>query len=638
MKLCVKISLIFVLFAFFGQAQDTSLILKKIEAVKTIVVTDQVNARIQADWIIEKSISANFLPGQWEGYIAKGTIDNYSGNFSSALANYDKALSLIPSVQNTLIGRVIYNKGTVYNGLGNYSLAAKKYFEALHYLEPNVTKEDRHWSFAAYQALGRVFGNLEQHKKAKEYFLKSLEKAEEINLEVPMGYSNIFLGQNHTKLGEYDKAQEYFETARYYAEETQDIRLEFYLNYYLAEFYFETNNLDKAYKHAVKAENCTSPTQFASRLSETKVLQGKVHFMKKSYSIAENYFLQADSISRKMKTKAPELEAIYYLAQIYTIQKEYEKSAILFLRYAKLNDTLTGERNFNLISSVTDQYENENRINKRKLKEKKRENLLLLEQKRDTIIIVSILAVVLALIILLYISRQQQKLKSKEIEKLRSRNQVVTLEAVLKGEEMERKRLSEDLHDGLNADLSVLTYQLSAIDDKDLSPETDKTIKSIISSMDRAISELREVSHNLAPPALLNYNLVESIQSYCNKISANSDLEVDFQCFGRLVNLRLTEKTAIYRIVQELTTNVLKHANADSLIIHMNYHKNNINLTVEDNGDGFNIDSYYEGIGLKNIESRIKYLQADHFIESSSEGTCFVMEIDLIKLAEARVE
>jgi signal transduction histidine kinase len=136
----------------------------------------------------------------------------------------------------------------------------------------------------------------------------------------------------------------------------------------------------------------------------------------------------------------------------------------------------------------------------------------------------------------------------------------------------------------------------------------------------------------LVPPSLLNYGLIEAIEQYCNRINSSTNIEVTFQYFGKLVPLPKKIETTIYHIIQELLTNVVKHSKAKKAIVQINAKKNNLHITVEDDGKGYNTDEITHGLGLNNIKSRVQFLNAEMDVKSDAKGTSIVIDINLKKV------
>jgi signal transduction histidine kinase len=134
------------------------------------------------------------------------------------------------------------------------------------------------------------------------------------------------------------------------------------------------------------------------------------------------------------------------------------------------------------------------------------------------------------------------------------------------------------------------------------------------------------------PSSILEFGLIESIRAYCLKINNSDDFKIEFQSFGNYLPLTKKTETIIYRIIQELTTNILKHAKASEAMIQFNFREDEFFITVEDNGIGFDKTKISDGIGHKNLQSRIDFLNAHLNVASSPSGTSYTISIDLNKI------
>lgn len=226
----------------------------------------------------------------------------------------------------------------------------------------------------------------------------------------------------------------------------------------------------------------------------------------------------------------------------------------------------------------------------------------------------------------------EENQKSKAAIAFEKQNQEISkLEALIDGEEKERQRIAQELHDGLNGDLSAIKYRLSILEDSGLSTIAREDLIKVINMVDDSCAQVRNISHNLMPSSILDYGLIETVKEYCLKINSTDDFTIDFQFFGNYIALSKKTETVIYRIVQELVVNILKHAKATEAIIQFNYREDELFITVEDNGIGFNENTISKGIGHKNIQTRIDFLNAQLDVDSSSAGTSYTISIDLNK-------
>jgi signal transduction histidine kinase len=231
-------------------------------------------------------------------------------------------------------------------------------------------------------------------------------------------------------------------------------------------------------------------------------------------------------------------------------------------------------------------------------------------------------------ILLWFLYQQRQKRKNQEIISLKREHQINTLESLMEGEEKERFRIAKELHDGVNGDLSAIKYKLSSLLDMN-----NIVIKEAITMIDSSCQQVRAISHNLVPPSLEKFNLIEASQDYCSNLDAVQGVHIMFQHLGETITIPKKAEVNIFRIIQELVNNSIKHAQAKEINVQISCHEKNIQVTVEDDGIGYLIaENNSTGIGLKNINSRIDYLQATIDVVSNKQGTSTTIEIDTTKL------
>jgi signal transduction histidine kinase len=230
--------------------------------------------------------------------------------------------------------------------------------------------------------------------------------------------------------------------------------------------------------------------------------------------------------------------------------------------------------------------------------------------------------------------RQKQKLQQQRINELETEKQLMAAEAVLKGEDKERSRLAKDLHDGLGGMLSGIKHSFQHMKENlVMTPDNQLAFERSMDMLDSSIKELRRVAHNMMPEALVKFGLDTALKDFCNNVNQVGALQLTYQSLG-LEHISLDQQTAIslYRIVQELINNTLKHAAASKAIVQISKTENGLTITVEDDGKGFdtNILPNSTGMGWSNIQSRIDYLKGKLDVQSApGKGTSVLIEITI---------
>jgi len=227
--------------------------------------------------------------------------------------------------------------------------------------------------------------------------------------------------------------------------------------------------------------------------------------------------------------------------------------------------------------------------------------------------------------------QHKQKLQQVRISELETEQQLTATEAVLKGEEQERTRLAKDLHDGLGGMLSGIKHSFGNMKQNlIMTPDNHQAFERSMDMLDSSIKEMRRVAHNMMPENLLKFGLDVALRDFCIDISANTPLQVNYQSMGLTdVLLEQTKSIGIYRIVQELIHNSLKHASAQTALVQISKTDNLIAVEVEDDGVGFNINELKraKGIGWSNIQNRVDFLYGKLDVQSEpGKGTSVHIE------------
>jgi signal transduction histidine kinase len=211
------------------------------------------------------------------------------------------------------------------------------------------------------------------------------------------------------------------------------------------------------------------------------------------------------------------------------------------------------------------------------------------------------------------------------------KQQEMKAKAILEAEENERQRIAKDLHDGVGQMMSAAKMNLSAIESEiNFTDESQKqSFEKIIALVDDSCREVRTVSHIMMPNALLKSNLPNAIHEFVNKLS-NKSLRVQVYTEGLDEKLDSNLETVLYRVIQECVHNTIKHAGATTLDISLIRDKDGISGTIEDNGKGFDPadKENFEGIGLRNIITRIEYLRGTvDFDSAPGRGTLIALHV-----------
>lgn len=214
------------------------------------------------------------------------------------------------------------------------------------------------------------------------------------------------------------------------------------------------------------------------------------------------------------------------------------------------------------------------------------------------------------------ISKQNEEINQRKIRELENNQKIETISSMLQGQEAERERIARDLHDSLGGLLSTVKLHFDALQVRHPDINNQKEYRKAYELLDAACTEVRTISNNMQPGALLKMGIVPAIKDLVNHIKSEDTPNIEFIHYGALEDLDKGVILHIYRIVQELLYNCLKHARASEILIQLIRNEEDIEIMVEDDGQGYLQDDVRKGMGTENIASRVNYLKGEISIHS----------------------
>ena len=225
-------------------------------------------------------------------------------------------------------------------------------------------------------------------------------------------------------------------------------------------------------------------------------------------------------------------------------------------------------------------------------------------------------------------SAKEQEIQSQKIKHLEQENKVLALNSMIEGQ----LRIAQDLHDGLGGLLTTVKAHFSAIEREINAVKSLNIYDKTNDLIDKACIEVRRIAHNMVPHSIQISGLTGAMIDLKQSIESRG-LICDLDIHGiETLDINQQKSSMIYRIIQEATNNVIKHANATSVFIQLLKNENTLHIIVEDNGKGFDINQVVnnKGMGLKSIDSRIKYLNGIlHYDSSPNHGTTVNIEVPI---------
>lgn len=483
----------------------------------------------------------------------------------------------------------------------------------------------------AYQYLGLCWMQLGFHQQAQQY----LEKAEHLSRQSPGQYQlpGILLNKGAVYMERHqpDSALAIFREGLQSASDPQSESAIPSLRVNIAGAFLEKGEPEKAAPVLEKILSAPDDSLIPddSRISAV-YLMARIHSDHGRYDEALSLLLPAMKLARERDLKYNSLEVYPTLAAIYKAKNRPDLAYEQLLTMHRLSDSMLSKdkiQAINLLDIALQTSEKNKKIAQGQLLIANQQHKIDRKNSWLTAISFSALLLIFLFAALYRSNRHKRRLQEEKIRYLSKEQEVIQLQAFIKGEEQERTRFARELHDGFISQLSAVKMSFAAMEDD--FPRNGK-FAGTIAQLDDTIRELRKTAHNLMPEVLLRGGLAEAVQLFCERMAEAHRLSIDFLFYGFVPRLNAEFELTVYRMIQETVQNVVRHARATRAIVQINCADNNLGITVEDNGCGMDTDNgHNKGSGLAGIASRVKALNGTMHISSEQGiGTTIYFEFD----------
>jgi signal transduction histidine kinase len=510
---------------------------------------------------------------------------------SAALAEQSTDSSLIK-----LLPKIYSNISAALIGENQFEKAITYTKKALQFT--NYPDEQR-YRILLHLSIADAYINLKQITAAKPYLDTAVLLTVKFNNRIIKMLTASTEGLYYDKSGEYKKALTAYHSAYQYADSNNNAYLKAEAADNLAAIYY-------------KQKNYTDASQFATEAN-------KIALSVNHIKVAASTF---NTLKNTAEAKGDYKSALYYAEQ-----------------YKIYADSATNEATQKTTLSLESKYQSqkkEKEIADLKIANAEKE---LTAVKRNRLLLIGGISAAAVMLLLGFMYRnsnnkkilaeKEQKLQKEQIKFLEGQQQVISLQSMVNGQETERTRIAKDLHDGLGGLFSTIKMYFSTLQHEQETLKGNTLFEKSYQLIDTASDEVRRIAHNMMPEVLAKLGLIPAIQDMCSNISSGKLIKVKLQSYGMEQRLNTNTEIMLYRIVQELLSNIIKHAHATESIVQFNKDDSRLMVTIEDNGIGFKLQEVddKQHSGLEIIKSRVNYLHGNISIDSKEKvGTTVMME------------
>ncbi|MFC0774877.1 tetratricopeptide repeat-containing sensor histidine kinase [Terrimonas alba] len=606
--------------------EDTNKVYLLLSIADEFEGTEPEKAKMYITGATNLSNQLNYPAGLMKAYRHFAYVYSYQSKFDSAIYFNKIVLNIARQQKDSFnIGAAYFNIGTSYRYLFEldsalqYILEGTRLLDGKGYYNIESTLND---------GLQALYMTLMQYDKAIMYGEKAVAIGRRLENKQPLVNALNNLGLSYVEVNREDDAVKVYREGLGVAENIGYKAVEAMLLNNLSDIAIRSGQYEPVLGYAQRSLAIAAEMGDGGTAMNAKVILACYHFYKKDFNKAEELAKEVLEFSEKQSLDDGKIAALGVLAKTAFATGQYSKGFGYETQQAKIQSAVFNESVKQREAGIRVRFETEKKDNQIKIQKAEL-------QSKNTLNYILIGSAVTLLVISLLSYRnylQKQKLHQQRINELETEKQLTATEAVLKGEEQERTRLAKDLHDGLGGMLSGIKYSFQTMKGNlVMTPDNHQAFERSMDMLDSSIKEMRRVAHNMMPEALVKFGLDTALKDFCNDINQSGALQVTYQSIG-LENTAIEQTTAIaiYRIVQELINNTMKHASAKMAIVQVTKTDENISITVEDDGKGFDpvILKGVRGIGWSNIQSRIEYLKGKLDVQSEpGKGTSVLIEL-----------
>lgn len=581
---------------------------------------DPRSARQYAQQILTFSAQHNDGEGLGWGYLDLGILGVAECSYDTALFYYNRCLPYFNAVKHeTVIAKAYMGKGTAHHFKGDHDNALGDYFKALKIYEK---AGDNIMIVKALSNLGMVYEAQRQFGKALDVYerCQALNRLTGDSVNIADCHGN--LGKVFFQLGNYTTAIRHHSTEAQIRQLIGDTLSLCYTYDNLSSAYAMAGQPEKGLQYQQEALKIYAGNGDKGGIANSYCNLGSIYSQLKNYPKALEYLHLGAKMAEEINSKLILNFCYEALVETYVKLNDYKNAFNWLEKSGVIKDSLYTTENSRQMATVEALYKTE-KLTKEKLQAENQSMLLAqdrsrtLRQRDYSIAGAFLVLVLLSGVFYLYSLRRKRVEEKKRIN------------AMLLSEERERTRIARELHDGLGQLLSTARINAASLEGA-VEADDAPLLRNTLSLIDQSVTEVRAVSHNLMPQLLSEKGLVEALNELVRRINDTRGLKAELHCSGFAGIPDKNVEIALYRVIQEVLNNIIRHAAASQIILKLQYSQNNLNIFISDNGKGFDLSAIEksEGIGWKNIQTRLSLINGNMNINSfAGKGTAISIDV-----------
>ena len=635
-----QIACFFIVFALFqsAQAQENSIDSLK-SALTTAKGTGRISTMIELCWeyrfvnadtarqygmkALEMAREAGIDTLEVEALHNIGVTYEAQGDYAEALAYLEPTLVLRNKIGDDIkTANTLNNLGIVHDGMSDFTKALDYYFQARKIYEKAGNKSK---IAMMYTNIGIVMKERKDFAEAASYYRHALNIYQQLENKFGVAACYANLGSSYFYVPKYDSSL-YYSLEASKAFEALNIQQFLPTTLGNAGMAYDKLGMKNDAKDALmRAISIHEKYDNKKDLSFALRYLGSIYRGERNFAEAKKNANMALELAERINAKQQILEAHDELAMIYEAEGNLKKALDEFRKYNVVKDSLYEDQKTKAIAELQTRYETGKKESEIKLL-RQENDLKDSRLERNQALVGGLVLLVSALFVVGYMIRNRMTLKQKvELEETKASLRAAQLTAVITSQEAERKRFAADLHDGLGQLISAVRLNLSKEQ-----PEK-RSLDQAVEVLNEMNTEIRNIAFNLMPQVLIKNGLTEALLELATRVNYTDKVRIKIGAYDVEPIHETDKKVALYRVCQEWINNVLKYSGATDINVQLVQHQQELVITIEDNGKGFDVNTLMlsQGNGWKNIQSRLAMIHGIIDIDTvvGRQGTTVVITV-----------
>lgn len=637
---CKQFFIVFLFLSTFSFSQNNKLIDSLKRQVKTLQDTILVDALDKISWeykninsdsafiyarkALVESIKINNKKSIAHSYNTLGSNFENISSLDSALFYYDKSLNIKLALKDfNGIANSYNNIGIVYDEKGEYLKSLENYFKALEIYENHESSFDKVPMVLV--NIGVVYKKQREYNKTLDYYKRALDIYKKNKYDVGIVITTGNIGSVLLELKKYHLSIDYSEKAKKLYSSLGYKRYVPYMDLQIAKARDSLKEFTEAEKLYFSSINQFKEDNNFLELTDAKLSLANNYYLRNLYSKSNNEALEVIKLIQKKDFKDLEIKALKLISKNYFKLQKYKEAYLYKVKFSSLKDSLFEKEKTKSIFELETKYQTEKK-EKELLKtkaEKVTTELKLNNQKQLTYGLIG----GLALLLLGGYSLVQRNKRKHQLAIAKEKE--ANLQSIVFAEEKERTKIARELHDGIVQQITAILLKSRSLFSQFQILEKPGS-KELLKNIEDSSKELRAISHQMMPLALQEEGLIIALEDLFESTLKSTNIKYSFEHNNIKDRLPKNIEITLYRITQELISNILKHSKASEVSIFMYKKADHILYLLEDNGVGIT-SSKNKGIGLNNIRSRIDMIKGSVNFDSDAaqNGTLVTIKIPL---------